>query len=278
MSDYRKLLENQYHQENLAQKILTSLQDHQINIDDLNPNVLKALDEFHIKGRRGTLELAELAGVEKDMRILDVGCGIGGPARTLAEKYDCMVVGLDIIEEYCNVAETLTKKTGLQDKVTFIQGNALELPFENATFDMIWMQHISMNIPDKRLMFREILRVLRDGGKLALFEVCSGDQSKPYYPVPWADDPSISYMLTTYEFRQLIRKLGFKEYKWLDVSDSSLEWFMRQQRKLKKETKQARNRPSIDLLMGDQTQAKLDNLIRNLEEDRIRIIQAIFSK
>ncbi|HKJ47139.1 MAG TPA: class I SAM-dependent methyltransferase [Balneolales bacterium] len=278
MSEYKKQLERQYHQENLVQKILTSLQNHQINIDNLNPDELKALDEFHIKGRRGTLELAELAGVEKDMRILDVGCGIGGPARTLAKKYDCKVIGLDIIEEYCDVAETLTEITGLQDRVSFIHGDALDLPFENATFDMIWMQHISMNIPDKRLLFSEIRRVLRNGGKLALFEVCSGDQSKPYYPVPWADDSTISYMLTTYEFRQLIRKLGFKEYKWLDVSDSSLEWFMRQRRRFKKKKQQIPDTPGIHLLMGEQTPVKMENVIRNLEEDRIRVIQAVFSK
>jgi SAM-dependent methyltransferase len=154
--------------------------------DALIPEDLAPVDQFHTHGRKATLDLARRAGVTPGMRMLDVGGGLGGPARTLASEFGCTVEVLDLTEEFCRAGALLTRLTGLSDAVSFRHGSALDMPFPDSSFDVAWTQHSSMNIADKERLYGEIHRVLRPGGRLALHEILAGPVSPIHFPVPWA--------------------------------------------------------------------------------------------
>ena len=179
-------VETHYTRQDLGGIILAALKRAGKDIDHLTPDDLAPVDEFHGGQRQATIRLADLAGLRGGERVLDVGAGIGGPSRFLASRYGCQVEGIDLTAEFCRVAEMLTRLTGLTDKVGYRQGDALDLPFEDMSFDVVWSQNASMNIADRDRLYSEMHRVLKPGGRLALQEVVAGPGGEPHYPVPWA--------------------------------------------------------------------------------------------
>lgn len=160
------------------------------DIDRLRPEDLAPIDEFHIRGRKATQELARELRLEESMQVLDVGSGLGGASRYLALEFGCRVTGLDLTEEYCRVATMLARRLGLDSRVCYRHGNALAMPFEDASFDALWTQHAAMNIPDKTQLYREVWRVLKPGGALAIYDILAGAGGPLHFPVPWAREPS----------------------------------------------------------------------------------------
>jgi SAM-dependent methyltransferase len=175
------------------------------------------------------LELARLAALRPGLQVLDVGGGLGGPARTLASEFSCDITVLDLTEAYCRVGQMLSERTGLSERVRFQMGNALEMPFPSEQFDLVWTQHSSMNIADKARLAAEIHRVLRPGGRLALYEIMAGGAQPVHFPVPWARTPSMSFLQPPAEVRALIADSGLTEVTWLDVSKPSLAWIRQRQ-------------------------------------------------
>src|SRR5712672_1124580 len=161
----------------------------------LTPQQLAALDQFHTRGLAATAELAKLAGITADMSVLDVGSGVGGPARFLAATCGCRVTGVDLSEPFVEAARYLTERTGQSGQVSFETASALELPFDAGRFDVVLLQHVAMNISDRTGLYREIRRVLKSGGRLAIFDVVLHD-GDPHYPVPWARTPDTSFLMT----------------------------------------------------------------------------------
>jgi MPBQ/MSBQ methyltransferase len=164
--------------------ILASVRTADKDPEGLTPDDLAPATEFHTGGTEATLELARRAGLRAGLRVLDVGGGLGGPARTPGSEFGCRVTVLDLTEEYCRAGELLTARTGLGDQVTFQHGDALTMPFPNGDFDVAWAQHSSMNIADKERLYREIHRILRPGGRLALHEIMAGPIQPIHFPVP----------------------------------------------------------------------------------------------
>ena len=179
----------------LGASILSALADDGKDVDHLTVHDLAPVDEFHIRGRESTLELAGIAGLAPGMSVLDVGSGIGGSARHLASAHDCNVTGIDATKEYCDVATMLSGRVGLAHRTTFTHGSALDLPYSDASFDLAWTEHVQMNIEDKETFYGEIARVLAPGGRFAFHDILSGPGGEPHYPVPWAGDPSISFLI-----------------------------------------------------------------------------------
>lgn len=175
----------------------------------LSPIDLAPADEFHVGGLDATRELAAQMELTPGLRILDVGSGIGGPARYFAAEHQCKVTGIDLTEEFVQVATSLTGRTKLHHLVEFVQGSALGMTFQAETFDRAYMIHVGMNISDKAGVFREVRRVLKPDGKFAIFDfVRTGDQPITY-PVPWAASEDTSFVVRVETYRDTLEKAGF---------------------------------------------------------------------
>ena len=274
MSDDAKILNAHYAGRDLETAIMAGLRAAGKDTEQLTPDDLTAVDQFHTRGKEATLELAHLAELTAGLQVLDVGGGLGGPARTLALEFGCAVTVLDLTEAFCRVGEILTARTGLSDRVRFRHGNAMEIPLVSESVDVVWTQHSSMNIADKARLYAEIHRVLRPGGRLALHEIMGGAVHPIHFPVPWARMQSMSFLQEPAEVRRLIAEHGFTELTWLDVSKPSLAWIQQRQT-------QAPAAPpplGLHLLLGPIIGRMFQNLTRNLEEQRIAVIEAVFAR
>jgi SAM-dependent methyltransferase len=235
-----------------------------LTVDDLAP-----ADQFHSGGKPATVRLARLAGLRPGLRVLDVGGGIGGPARTLAVECGCGVTVVDLTESYVRAGRALTARLGLGDRVTHRVGNALTLDAVPGAFDVIWTQNSGMNIRDKERLYAGFARVLGPGGLLALQEPMAGPVEPPVFPVMWARDARSSFLLPPDEMRALIEAAGFRVRAWEDVT---LEL-------AGASAGAAVPAHSIQrLIMGEALEAILDAGRRNREEGRIVSIQAVLER
>ena len=235
----------------------------------LTPQQLAALDQFHTRGLAATAELAKLAGITADMSVLDVGSGVGGPARFLAASHGCRVTGVDLSEPFVDAARYLTERTGQSGQVSFETGSALVLPFCDGSFDVVLLQHVAMNISERAQLYREIRRVLKRGGRFATFDVVL-NEGEPHYPVPWARTPETSFLLTAAATREAIEPAGFRALAWRDDTEVAKAWIA--------QLRASGNPPSPNLgvVMGPDFAELAANLGRNLMEGRLGILAAVF--
>ncbi len=264
-----------YAHRDLERTILTALTDAGIDLDQLRSEDLAPIDEFHIGGRKATLEFSRQLGLDESHQVLDVGCGLGGPSRCLATEFGCQVTGIDLSAEYCRIAQMLGQLLGLDSRVSYQQANALELPFSDACFDFIWTQHAAMNIADKTKLYTEMRRVLKPGGRLAIYDVLAGEGGAVHFPVPWARDPAISHLIGPQQLRETLVGLDFEILSWQDSTEKGRSWFRRMGDKIKQ---QGLPRLGIHLLLGADFGLMAKNQIRNLKEDRIALIEAIVQR
>jgi SAM-dependent methyltransferase len=238
--------------------------------DDQTLNVIQLapLDQFHIRGVHATAELAGAARIESCSRVLDLGCGIGGPARYLAANFGCKLDGVDLSPGFIDAAIYLTARCGLSDRVTFRVGDALHLPFEGAAFDTVFLQHVVMNIEDRSALYAEVRRVLTQGGRFATYDLVCG-KGDVAYPVPWARDASTSFLLSKRDTRRALEQAGFTHILWRDDTDIALDWL--------KTTMAASplNGLSLGVVMGPDFREMTGNLARNLHEDRLGLLSAV---
>src|SRR5215469_10656596 len=195
MTDVLDSVRNHYRATGLTQRLKRALTVLGPEEERLTPQQLAALDQFHTRGLAATAELAVLAGITVNTSVLDVGSGVGGPARFLAATYGCQVTGVDLSEPFVDAARYLTERTGQSGQVSFETASALELPFDAGRFDIVLLQHVAMNIADRAPLYREIRRVLKSGGRFATFDVVLKGEAEPHYPVPWARTPATSFLL-----------------------------------------------------------------------------------
>lgn len=262
-----------YFSENgLADAIAARLRAAGKDLGSLTTADLASVDEFHIRGRKATLELAGRMRLGTDSRVLDIGSGLGGPARTLAETYGCHVTGIDLTRAFCEAAEAMSGWVGLGDLTTYRQGDALDLPFGSDSFDAAMTIHVAMNIAAKDRLYANAKRVVKPGGIFAVYDVLQGEGGELCFPVPWAREPSISHLATPNEMDTLLTGAGFRI---LDVADSTEEshaWFV------EIADRRAQSGPlpvNFSVFLGDDMQVMGRNQVRNLGERRIRTVSYI---
>lgn len=211
---------------------------------------LSAYDELHVGGRDATDRLLARLDLQPGMRVLDIGSGLGGPARHAAAHYGVTVAGIDLTPEYGEVASVLTEKTGLADKVSFVTASALALPYDGAAFDAAYTIHTAMNIADRAGLYREARRVLKAGAAFGVYDICvSGRGLHPAYPVPWASDRRASHLCTPDETMSLLAAAGFAVTGTEDAASDGL--------------KALRARAARE---GERVSPKIANLLRAMED------------
>jgi ubiquinone/menaquinone biosynthesis C-methylase UbiE len=269
MTDLLDDVRDHYRATGLTERLKAALTTFGPEEQQLTPLQLATLDQFHTRGLAATTELARLAGIAADMSVLDIGSGIGGPARFLAATYGCQITGVDLSEPFVDAARYLTERTGQSGQVSFQTASALELPFDDGRFDVALLQHVAMNISDRARLYREILRVLKSGGKFATFDVVlnSGD---PHYPVPWARTPATSFLLTAAATREAIEAAGFRMLAWQDDSEAAKAWIAQVR------ASGPQDPANLGVVMGPDFAQLAANLGRNLLEGRLGILTAVF--
>lgn len=270
-----EMVDKQYRVGDLLEKIETGLKQAGKDLNFLKVDDLMPVDEFHTRGRKATREMAAMVNLKATDRVLDVGCGLGGTARHLAEEYECHVTGVDLTRAYVAAGKKLTDMVKLSDKVELQHASALSLPFEAETFDIVWTQHVQMNIADKNRFYAEIARVLKSGGRLLFHDVFSNSEDKPVYPVPWADDESMSVLVTESEACAIIEDAGMKINQWVVKREASVAFF---DRVLSRIEAKGHAPVGIHLLMGGNAEDKLRNYARNLRDKSLTVVVGMAEK
>lgn len=274
MEHANKNIEHHYHREGLYETIVERLADAGVDLKHVSREDLSAVDEFHVRGAEVSKELAE----ETDLRgakVLDVGCGIGGPCRMLAEEFGCDVTGIDMSREFIRTAKKLTELAGLGEKIRFLQADALDLPFDDASFDVAWTQHVQMNVSDKSTFYGEIYRVLKPGGTFIYYDIFSDGDGEIDFPVPWADDPSISFLTTVPALESLLKNTGFTKVKTTNQTAKAMGFF---QGLFDRLSKGGPPKLGLHLLMGKDARTKLGNILYGLEEGQLVLQSGIYRK
>lgn len=256
-----------YSARDIETRILAALRQAGLNPEQrLSPEELAALDQFHTGGLRASLELLELSRIRPGDRVLDIGSGLGGPARLLASKLGCRVDCVDLSADYCAGAVLLNRLTGLEDRIEVREGSALDLPFADDAFDAVWMLNVGMNIADKRQLYAEVHRVLEPGGRFAFQEIAAGAAAPSSFPLPWATDPAESFLATADEMRSALGEAGFIAAAFEDFSDAQLS----------RTPEVATPGPLTLAVFVDNLAQKAKNARRSLEEGQIRLVRGVF--
>ena len=274
MSVHRHVAKH-YRRQGLPQAILDALEQTEGTDEAPAHEILAPVDEFHFRGRIATRELADLADIGPDSRVLDLGCGLGGPCRFLAAEYGARVTGVDLTPEFCETATMLTEHTELTHLVDFHCADAADTGLEASSYDIVWTQHMSMNVADKDALYAEVARLLRPGGRLAAYEILSDCVDEIELPVPWAREQATNYVASAEALRTSLAAAGLQEARWRDTTDAANEWFAETVETLEREG------PSplgLHIVLGPDTPTMFENLGKNLEAERLEIIQTIYEK
>ena len=213
-------------------------------------------------------------------KVLDVGCGLGGTARHLAYHYGFDVTGVDLTTEYIGVGQALISLVSDlgSGRVVLRQASALDLPFDDESFDMAWTVHAQMNIRDKLRFYKEMARVLKPGGRVAFHDVLRGPAAEsPLYPCPWAETADISFLVTHAEIRKIVAAAGFEITQWQDETGKTVAFAESAAAKL---ARRGGELPAlgIHLLMGDTATTKMKNHTLNCKHERTTVVMGELTK
>ena len=249
-----------YSNKGLLDKIYKGLEKRGIDKNQLTQSDLSSFDEFHIGGSEGTLMLAEKLTMNASSSVLDIGCGIGGPARFLSSEFGCKVSGIDLTADFVNTGNSLTDQVGLSDKVKLIEASALNIPFADNSFDVSYMIHVGMNIADKDVLFSEAFRVTKPGGVFGIYDVMLIGNYELQYPLPWAVEEDGNAIASATDYISALIKAGFSLKHEDDKTDFANGFFEKMSASMG--TSEGPPPVGLHLLMGDLTTQKIKNMAK----------------
>jgi ubiquinone/menaquinone biosynthesis C-methylase UbiE len=242
-----------------------------VTVDDLAP-----VDEFHIGGRKATEDLMAQLGIAPGDHVLDVGCGLGGPARFVADRYKCRVSGIDLTLDYVETGNRLCEWVGLGDRVKLFQSTALSMSFQNTIFNAAYMLHVGMNIEDKESLCLEVARVLRRGGLFAVYDVMRMADGELSFPLPWATTRESSTVESPERYKRALERAGFEILSERNRKDFALAYF----NDLRSRASAASGPVPLGLqtLMGERRQDQIKNMIESISTGIIAPVELIVRK
>ena len=242
-----------------------------VNVQDLGP-----VDEFHIGGRAASESFLDQLDLSADDHVLDVGCGLGGTSRFVAQRYGSRVTGIDLTQEYVETGRVLCSWIGLEHRIALDQGSATAMSYADGAFDKAYMIHVGMNIADKQLLISELKRVLRPGGYFGIYDVMRVADGDLTFPVPWATTAESSVLASPEEYKNALKAAGFRVIAERNRREFALDFFAR----LRESTAAAGGPPPLGLhiVMGETAPLKVKNMIENISEGRVAPVELIAEK
>jgi ubiquinone/menaquinone biosynthesis C-methylase UbiE len=274
MENLNQDIENYYLKEGLYEDIVNRLAERDIDLNKVKRSDIAGIDEFHVRGAAVSKELANSIKME-GVSVLDVGCGLGGPCRMLAGEYDCCATGIDLSNEYIRTANSLSKLFKLDDKTTFIQGEATNLPFDDNSFDVVWTQHVQMNIPNKKQFYSEINRVLKKGGHFLFYDVFRKGAGEISYPMPWASNADISFLITEEEMDNILKENGLVKEQTTNQTQAGIDFF---EKLVARVEKSGLPKMGLNVLMGEMAKPQIINLFKHLKSGELELISGVYRK
>ena len=270
--DIEQRVARHYGDTDLERNVLAALKAAGKDIERLTIDDLSEIDEFHLGWRAQTAGIADRLKLTPVEHLLDIGCGIGGPARYCAARRGCEVTGLDLTPSFISVAKMLTERCGLSDRVAFREGSALAMPFAASVFDAAMLIHVGMNIADKPALFAQARRVLKKGGRFAVYDVMRMGDAPLNYPMPWSEHPETSFVAGPEQYRNWLAAAGFRLESEINQRDVVL------QKVAAMRARAAQDGPpllGLHVIMGPQAKERLKNVMAALESGLVAPVEMI---
>lgn len=271
---YSESVQSHYFVSELYNNILDKLKTIGVDLNNVKRTDLSSVDEFHVRGLEVSKELAQQI-TSSNLKVLDVGCGLGGPARMIADEKGCTVTGLDLSQEFINTAKALSKLVNLDSKTTFLKADALDLPFERNSFDIVWTQHVQMNIFEKKKFYSEIFRVLKTGGKFLYYDIFKSSDNDINYPMPWASRQDLSHLINIAELEKILNSIGFNSFSKKNQTDAGLGSIKQMLSHIKEFGPPIMG---LNVLMGEDTKQKILNAFNHFDQGDLQLWSGFVKK
>lgn len=271
---YSESVQSHYFVSELYNNILDKLKTIGVDLNNVKRTDLSSVDEFHVRGLEVSKELAQQI-TSSNLKVLDVGCGLGGPARMIADEKGCTVTGLDLSQEFINTAKALSKLVNLDSKTTFLKADALDLPFERNSFDIVWTQHVQMNIFEKKKFYSEIFRVLKTGGKFLYYDIFKSSDNDINYPMPWASRQDLSHLINIAELEKILNSIGFNSFSKKNQTDAGLVSIKQMLSHIKEFGPPIMG---LNVLMGKDTKQKILNAFNHFDQGDLQLWSGFVKK